>query len=511
MLEDDIAHQDAIRRAQAMAVRIKALADDAFAQMLALIDAGKDERVALSEVLRGFNGEYTDALAGALSATLAEQVSARAVLAMPVGDISLSERLYRNVRQTGNEVAAIVKQHAQGLHDARALALRLYDGYNPQDGIARPLEGVARAQLPKALRELTASPGARQSLGALLVQAQQQAGRLKSEALKAGYLQLLKDWESGKGKEVLQERLGVAVREKTRYMANRIAQTELARAHQTKLAERIMQDDGIDVVQVRVNPNHPMPDICDLHARANLFGLGPGLYPKAKAPRPPFHPYCWCRLVTRPDLDAAQASEREEGAREYLRSLPPAEAARVLGNRERLQAVLGGADWEAVTQGGVRDEYRLRKVGDGVAVPVARKHATAIDKSFSASDFGQFIQGAIPGERPVAVLPGDLRSMLAANTDALLLSRETAAKQYRKHPEITAEDYRRVQAMLDYGEVRRDRGMHLGLLHEQGALYYAVIKATTTGNAVFLQTLRRTNASDINKIRARSTFVRGAQ
>ena len=41
------------------------------------------------------------------------------------------------------------------------------------------------------------------------------------------------------------------------------------------------------------------------------------------------------------------------------------------GNRERLQAVLGGADWEAVTQGGVRDEYRLRKVGDGVAVPVA--------------------------------------------------------------------------------------------------------------------------------------------
>ncbi|WP_276308990.1 hypothetical protein [Macromonas bipunctata] len=43
--------------------------------------------------------------------------------------------------------------------------------------------------------------------------------------------------------------------------------------------------------------------------------------------------------------------------------MPPAEAARVLGNRQRLDLVLGGADWEKVTQAAVREEYRLKRVG----------------------------------------------------------------------------------------------------------------------------------------------------
>ena len=177
-------------------------------------------------------------------------------------------------------------------------------------------------------------------------------------------MEALKAWEQGKGAQVLKQRLWVAEREKPRYMANRIAQTELARAHQDKVAAQIMADDTITVVQVKLNPRHPLPDICDLHARADLWGLGPGLYPKAKAPKPPFHPHCWCRLVTRPDKTAEVAREREDAVRVWLRTLPAAEAARVLGNRQRLDYVLNGADWERVTQAAVRDEYRLRRVGD---------------------------------------------------------------------------------------------------------------------------------------------------
>lgn len=41
-------------------------------------------------------------------------------------------------------------------------------------------------------------------------------------------------------------------------------------------------------------------------------------------------------------------------------------AARVLGNRQRLDYVLNGADWEKVTQAAVREEYRLRRVGDNL-------------------------------------------------------------------------------------------------------------------------------------------------
>jgi len=194
---------------------------------------------------------------------MAHTVSPGDVLHMPVGEAPLSQRLYQHAQQTGHEVAAIVRQHAQGLHDARALALRLYDGYNPKDGIRRPLEGAARAELPKAL-----------------------------------------------------------------------------------------------------NPRHPVTDICDLHASADLYGLGKGCYPKSRAPRTPFHPHCWCVLVSRPDLDAQDAKERKDGVREYLRGLDPADAARVLGSRERLAAVMNGADWEAVTQAGIPKEYRLKRLGD---------------------------------------------------------------------------------------------------------------------------------------------------
>ncbi len=346
--------------------QIEQAAQRSYDWLLTLISEGQDPRKATETVLRSFQGEYITAMTEAFSAAMIANVTPGSVLAMQVGDVLLSERLYAHTRQTGQEVAAIVRKHAQGLQQARSLALSLYDGYNPRDGIKRPLEGVARAELPKALRELTQNPGPRQDLTSLLTQMQQQASRLKSEALKAGYMEALKAWEQGKGADVLKQRLWVAEREKTRYMANRIAQTELARAHQGKVAEQIMRDDTITVVQVKLNPRHPLPDICDLHARADLWGLGPGLYPKAKAPKPPFHPFCWCRLVTRPDKTADLAREREDAVREWLRTLPPADAARVLGNRQRLEYVLNGADWEKVTQAAVREEYRLRRVGDGV-------------------------------------------------------------------------------------------------------------------------------------------------
>lgn len=135
----------------------------------------------------------------------------------------------------------------------------------------------------------------------------------------------------------------------------------------------------------------------------------------------------------------------------------------------------------------------------------------AVKATFLSADFDLFIQGGIDGERPIAIIPDDLKAVLAAEASLLLLSKTTAQKQYREHPDIKAQDYRRVQAMLDHGEVFRDREMHLGLLHDQGAWFYAVIKTTKTGKAVFLQSFRRTNVSDIERMRARSVVVRPAK
>lgn len=346
-----------------VSAQIEAAAQASYTELLRLIDSGMDAREAVRVVLESFAGDYVTALTRAFSAVMQTAILPL-VLTMPVGGVYLSKRLYAHTRRVQSEVAAIVRQHAQGLHDARALALRLYDGYDHQTGIKRPLEGTARAYLPKALRELTKNPRTRQSLTRLFEQMQAQAARVKSESLKAAQLELLSRWQKGAGREVLEARLWVAQREKTRYMAERIAHTELARAYIDRAAHEILSDESCEVVEVRLSGRHPSPDICDLHARADFWGLGPGLYPKSKAPKPPFHPHCWCRLVTRPDITVARARERGSAVREYLKSLPPAEAARVLGSRERLAAVMSGADWEAVTQAVVRKEYRLTRVGD---------------------------------------------------------------------------------------------------------------------------------------------------
>lgn len=251
-----------------------------------------DPRAVIQAAQLEFGGGFSEALAEAFSLLLQRSIGTDELRAMPVGDITLARSLYLHRVQTQAEVTALVREHAKGVHQARELSLALYDGYSPEDGIRRPLEGRARAELPRALRSLTEDATARRTLTALQVQGQQQAARLKTRALRAAYLETFEAWERGANMDAVKRKLDNAMREKNRYYADRIAQTELQRAHQAQIAREVMDDELTTVVQVRIDPSHPRADICDLHARADLWGLGPGNYPKEKAPRPPYHPFC---------------------------------------------------------------------------------------------------------------------------------------------------------------------------------------------------------------------------
>lgn len=125
-----------------------------------------------------------------------------------------------------------------------------------------------------------------------------------------------------------------------------------------------MADDTIDGVQVVVNPMHPKNDICDLHARANLWGLGPGCYPKAKAPQTPYHPFYWCALRSRTKLSAAAARRVPQGEAAYLRGLPTlSQAVEAVGSRERAQQVLDGARVDDVDQRGEGSTVSAQETG----------------------------------------------------------------------------------------------------------------------------------------------------
>lgn len=351
------------------------LAARAQAELDAMVAARAATFEAVLALQQWFNAQFLDIMARHLSVVPGGDVwSVRQVGDMLVGDVTLSRKLYTNARQTAHEVTALVRQHAQGVQQARELALRLYEGYSPQDGIRRPLEGAARARLPKALRMLTSRIEDRASLQAVYEQGMRYAASLKTEPLKAAYLEAFARWaKDGGGSAALKKRLQVAHEEKSRYMANRIAQTELARAHQRALAAELMADDSIGVVQVMMSASHPEADICDLHAKANLWGLGKGCYPKAKAPGPPYHPHCRCHLRSRPDLDASDARAVPGGEAGYLRKLPLAEAEAVMGSRAQLQQALDGEPVLEIVNAGVPAWYRTVRLEDVAATPRPRR------------------------------------------------------------------------------------------------------------------------------------------
>lgn len=349
-----------------LASRIDAQSQAAYERLVGLIRDGIDPRSAALNVLLSFGQQWTASLRLALDdiLRLGGRLTMTDLLALPIGDISLSDVLFRQSAQVSREVAVLVQDHTAGLQSARTLALRLYDGYSPADGLRRPLEGRARAELPRALRAMTMDPAARASLGKLLERGQRDAARLRTPALRAAYNEAITTWQRGAGQAALQRRLDVAMREKIRFQAQRIAVTELARANAAQSARELMDDESIDVVEIRINPAHPRADICDLHARADLWGLGPGLYPKAKAPLPPYHPFCWCRARSRPDKSAAGARLRPGGAAQYLRSMPPEQAARVMGSEVNAQRMQSGASVDSVVNAGRNEAYHLRRIGD---------------------------------------------------------------------------------------------------------------------------------------------------
>jgi hypothetical protein len=68
--------------------------------------------------------------------------------------------------------------------------------------------------------------------------------------------------------------------------AMRVFRTELNRAHGEAFRRAAFEVDGVVGTRFLLSPAHPEPDICDMHARVNRYGLGPGVYPPGKSPWP---------------------------------------------------------------------------------------------------------------------------------------------------------------------------------------------------------------------------------
>ena len=342
--------------------------DDRLREGLALLiqlilEKGMTPRDATDKVLKTFAGEFYSILADGFSAIMEKSISTQVVKDYPVSGVKLSQRLYSESRRTSAVVSDLVKRHAKGFQQSRDLAMQIYEGYGfkPEEAINL---NKRNPKLPKYLREvLLTDPTIANEYQRLV--AQIQAGKLKTPALRAAYMEALKELEKGAGEAALKKKMDVAFHERMRYFSNRIAQTELRRASMDMNAREIMEDDDIHWVRFRLSAAHPATDICDLYAKQDKYGKGQGVYPKALAPRPPIHPHCHCGIFSIITMDKDTITENHDSERAFLQDMDIADAARVVGSRAKLQRVLDGDDLTGILNAGKDPMYHVKTVGGG--------------------------------------------------------------------------------------------------------------------------------------------------
>lgn len=112
-----------------------------------------------------------------------------------------------------------------------------------------------------------------------------------------------------------------------------------------------------------------------------------------------------------------------------------------------------------------------------------------VDTLVKSAVFARFFAGGLAGEFPVAVLSPADRAALGAESNVVLLSQESLAGHVAKHPEITLEDYRKIQAILDKGEVYKQGDARLIYITIDGVTYRAALKRTADGRKNYFLTL----------------------
>lgn len=115
----------------------------------------------------------------------------------------------------------------------------------------------------------------------------------------------------------------------------RLLRTEINRAYTESYVATVAQHPDVIGVKFNLSPNHPRTDVCDLHAAANVHGLGAGVYPPGNHPYPA-HPQTLSFLTT---VFADQVTEADRAGQqtpfEWLRRQPSDAQDLILGGKRK--------------------------------------------------------------------------------------------------------------------------------------------------------------------------------
>lgn len=268
--------------------------------------------------------------------------------------LTLSEKIHGASNTMLNDVIATVRKQIHLNKTVKDTAQALYDGY-------RNGHVVREQQLPKYLDELTRwtrrsrenlSQEELKDLQRAIRKVRYQADDLVDDRstynhFRTSLRELMDKLEHGNEKAA-QRALQTAIEEKSRYVAERIARTEAARARYDAFLARYGEDDSVVAYQWKLGSRHPAEDICDMYTHADLYGLGAGVFPKDKAPVSPAHPHCLCHYapVYASELKGKKRSDNVEGrGNAWLKRQPLHIRQAILGVKGEQEWKTGRAGW----------------------------------------------------------------------------------------------------------------------------------------------------------------------
>lgn len=289
-----------------------------------------------------------------------ESISTAMQKAWAQDNLNLSTRLHSRGSAVRKEVGDILKATIGKGNTNKKIARELFNR-----GV------IDTAELPQFMDQVAKLPieTSAEEKRKLLRKVQRQVSKRTTAGLRAGYSEVIKAVESD-NESKLAKAIEIATEEKTRYHAERIARTETARAYADGQVSRYKDDDDIVAFQWKLGTRHPVFDICDFYANADLYGMGKGVFPKDKVPTLPAHPHCMCRLKPIVDgmIDNSTPKENiNDGGMDLLKSLSVKEQERLLGVHGRLAVLDGKARWQDHLRGwDAKDVFKVRTPNEDI-------------------------------------------------------------------------------------------------------------------------------------------------
>ena len=292
----------------------------------------------LNDLLKPYNAAVGDKIKSEILLTTATGISAGAIASAGMMTApTLSKTLYKNAREAARATKKVMDEHLRNQSTIQEIREVLYDGYGYDELLQY------KKSLPKYLQDPLN---------------QHRVNSLTTRSLKTAYIDVL----NAKNDAALEKALKVALEEKARYYAQRIAATEEARGYNIANAQRMI-DQNVEFVKWTLSSLHRTPCVCDFFASQNV-GYGNGVYPLMDAPMPvtSSHPFCRCvlrKVHVPPDRVRSGSNPANTAMSRYTAN----QQRQILGSVANVQAWQAGAPVINILNRGRPQQYHVTTVG----------------------------------------------------------------------------------------------------------------------------------------------------